>query len=96
VIEPIALPAPASCEAVALPAGSGWSAKMDGHEIFDQQRTIAPELAELIDAAIVRALIGRIWVSLGESRCISDDTASVARRSSGAAPLGLRRRTEPL
>jgi hypothetical protein len=66
---------------------------MDGHEIFDQQRTIAPELAELIDAAIVRALIGRI---LGESRCISDDTASVARTSSGDAPLGLRRRTGTL
>jgi hypothetical protein len=49
---------------------------MDGHEIFDEHRRIAPELAELIDAVIVPALMGRI---LGGSGCISEDTASSAR-----------------
>jgi hypothetical protein len=36
---------------------------MDGHEIFDEHRRIASELAELIDAVIVPALMGRIVVS---------------------------------
>jgi hypothetical protein len=66
---------------------------MDGHEICDKQRRIAPELTELIDAVIVPALMGRI---LGESGCISEDTASVARTSSGDAPLGCGEGREPL
>jgi hypothetical protein len=66
---------------------------MDGHELFDEHRRIAPELPELIDAVILPALMGRI---LGGSGCIGEDTASAARTSSGYTPLWLRRRTGTL